>query len=41
MRFWMFMDAFGSFKDISHLTIFDISMRPMCEDQRHRRRFTG
>ena len=23
-----------------HLTIFDIPMRPMLEDQRHRRRFT-
>ena len=23
-----------------HSTIFDIPMRPLCEDQRHRRRFT-
>ena len=27
-------------KDTSQLTIFDIPMRPVREDQRHRRRFT-
>ena len=29
-----------SFKATSHSTIFDIPMRPVREDQRHRRRFT-
>ena len=29
-----------TFKATSHSTIFDIPMRPMREDQRHRRRFT-
>ena len=29
-----------TFKDTSHSTIFDISMRPLREDQKHRHRFT-
>ena len=30
----------GSVKATSHLTIFDIPMRPLREDQKHRHRFT-
>ena len=29
-----------SFKPTSHSTIFDIPMRPLREDQKHRHRFT-
>ena len=32
--------AEGCLKATSHLTIFDIPMHPVREDQRHRRRFT-
>ena len=30
----------SAIKATSHSTIFDIPMRPMCEDQKHRHRFT-
>ena len=34
-----FEKALGAVKATVHLTIFDIPMRPVREDQRHRRRF--
>ena len=34
------LEPLVSLKATSHSTIFDIPMRPVREDQRHRRRFT-
>ena len=40
LGFWGFLTKRKSVKATFHSTIFHIPMRPVREDQRHRRRFT-
>ena len=40
LRMHLEVSGFAEFEATSHSTIFDIPMRPLHEDQKHRHRFT-